>query len=59
MIAKYFGYTVYCVCFKSSRMMLSPTDTCGGVSSSQACEPDQTLFIWGAYTASDNAPAQK
>ena len=25
-----------------------------GVSSSQACERDQTLFARGAYTASDN-----
>ena len=26
---------------------------------SQACERDQTLFVWSAYTASDNAPTQK
>ena len=50
----------YIVCaFKLSRMMSSPIDTSGGVSSSQVCEPDQTLFVQGAYTASDNTPAQK
>ena len=30
-----------------------------GVSSSQACERDQTLFARGAYTESDNALARK
>ena len=31
----------------------------GGLGSSQTCELDQTLFVWGSYTASDNAPARK
>ena len=31
----------------------------GGLSSSQACEPDQAFFTRGTYTASDNAPARK
>ena len=30
----------------------------GGLGSSQACEPDQTLFVRGTYTASNNAPAR-
>ena len=39
--------------------MQSPIDTSEGVSFSQACELDQTLFVRGAYTASDIAPVQK
>ena len=30
-----------------------------GAKMSQHCELDQTLFARGAYTESDNAPAQK
>ena len=30
-----------------------------GAKTSQHCELDQTLFTRGAYTESDNAPAQK
>ena len=30
-----------------------------GAKTSQHCEPDQTVFARGAYTESDNAPAQK
>ena len=30
-----------------------------GARTSQYCEPDQTLFAWGAYTESDNAPVRK
>ena len=30
-----------------------------GLGSSPACELDQTLFVRGAYTASDDTPAQE
>ena len=41
-----------------SAIQLTPKITMLVVRTSFYYEPDQTLFTWGAYTASDNAPAR-
>ena len=47
------------LCLKNRLTHVFPMTTMLGVRTSSHCKTDQTHFVWGIYTESDSAPAQK